>query len=202
MKRRQFFGASLLAGLPFISRAEPGYIAPGDPGYDQSRQLFNSDLSLKPAFIARCRTEVEVVKAINFAREANLAVSVKSGGHCFMGSSMSDGSLAIDLGGMSQRVYLPESQKLIAGPGVKLGKLYDVLLPKGRILPAGSCAGVGLGGLALGGGYGLFSRQWGLTCDHMERVKMVNGVGELVDSRDDPELLWACRGEETGTLGW
>lgn len=201
MKRRQFLGASLTAGLPFISRAEPGMIQPGDPGYDKERQLFNSDLSPKPAFIAKCRTEDEVVQAINFAREGGLAVSIKSGGHCFIGSSMSEGSLAIDLGGMSQKVYLPETKKLIVGPGVKLGELYDVLLPKGRILPAGSCAGVGLGGLTLGGGYGLFSRQYGLTCDHLERVRMVNGVGEVVDSRDDPELLWACRGGGNGNFG-
>jgi FAD/FMN-containing dehydrogenase len=201
MKRRQFVGTSIFAGMPFIMRAEEGYLKPGETGYDQARQLFNSDLSPKPAYIAACRSEEEVRKAITFARNENLSVSVKSGGHCFIGSSMSDGSLSIDLGGMSQRVYLPESKELIAGPGVKLGKLYDVLLPQGRILPAGSCAGVGLGGLALGGGYGLFARQWGLTSDHMQRVKMVNGNGELVDSKDDPELLWACRGGGNGNFG-
>ena len=201
MKRRQFVGTSVLAGMPFILRAEEEYLKPGKIGYEEARQLFNSDLSQKPAYIASCKREDEVRKAIRFAREENLSVSVKSGGHCFIGSSMSKGSLAIDLSGMSQRVYLPENQKLIAGPGLKLGKLYDVLLPQGRILPAGSCAGVGLGGLALGGGYGLFARQWGLTSDHMTRVKMVNGNGELVDSKDDPELLWACRGGGNGNFG-
>lgn len=194
-------GTSVLAGLPFISKAEDSYLAPGSEGYDEARQLFNSDLSPKPAYIAACRSEAEVRKAVQFARDKNLAVSMKSGGHCFMGTSMSDGSLSIDLGKMSQRVYLPESERLIAGPGVKLSELYDLLLPKGRILPAGSCGGVGLGGLALGGGYGLFARQWGLTSDHMERVKMVNGQGELVDSNDDPELLWACRGGGNGNFG-
>ncbi|MDB4429543.1 FAD-binding oxidoreductase [Akkermansiaceae bacterium] len=201
MKRRHFLGTSALAGLPFISRAETGYLKEGDESYDASRQLFNSDLSPKPAFIAACRTQDEVAKAVLFSREKDLAVSVKSGGHCFIGSSMSEGSLVIDLGEMSQRVYLPETQKLIAGPGVRLGELYDVLLPQGRILPAGSCAGVGLGGLTLGGGYGLFARQWGLTCDHLERVKMVNGLGEVVDSNDDPDLLWACRGGGNGNFG-
>ena len=201
MKRRQFVGTSVLAGMPFIMRAGERYLKPGAVGYEESRQLFNSDLSPRPAYIASCKTEDEVGKAIGFAQDENLSVSVKSGGHCFIGSSMSDGSLAIDLSGMSQRVYLPDRRKLIAGPGVKLGKLYDVLLPQGRILPAGSCAGVGLGGLALGGGYGLFARQWGLTSDHMERVKMVNGKGELVDSKDDPELLWACRGGGNGNFG-
>lgn len=191
----------LVAGLPFISRVEGRYLKDGDPGFKEAKQLFNSDLKTKPAFIAKCRNEGEVQAAMKFARENGHAVSIKSGGHCFIGSSMSEGSLAIDLSGMSQRVYLPETQKLIAGPGVKLGSLYEALLAHGRLLPAGSCAGVGLGGLTLGGGYGLFARQWGLTCDHMTRVKMVNGLGEIVDSNDDPELLWACRGGGNGNFG-
>ena len=201
MKRRQFVVTSLVAGLPFISRAEGRYLGPGDEGFDEARKLFNSDLSPKPAYIASCRSEDEVKAAVLFARERGLPVSVKSGGHCFIGSSMSEGSLVIDLAGMSQRVYLPETKRLIAGPGIKLGKLYDVLLPQGRILPAGSCAGVGLGGLTLGGGYGLFARQWGLTSDHLQRVKMVNGLGEVVDSNEDADLLWACRGGGNGNCG-
>jgi len=68
-------------------------------------------------------------------------------------------------------------------------------------LPAGSCSGVGLGGLTLGGGYGLFARQFGLTCDHLERVMMVDGRGQLVDSAKDPDLLWACRGGGNGHFG-
>ena len=79
--------------------------------------------------------------------------------------------------------------------------MNDFLLPKGRLLPAGSCSGVGLAGLALGGGYGLFSRQYGLTCDHLERVKMVDGRGQIVDSDQDPDLLWACRGGGNGHFG-
>lgn len=204
MKRRRFIATSALAGLPFISRAEtppPGYLAPGSAGYEAGRQLFNSDLDCKPAFIARCREEGEVVQAVQFAKEQNLAVAIKSGGHCFIGSSMSDGSLAIDLATMSQRAYLPETQRLVAGPGVKLGTLYDTLLPRGRILPAGSCSEVGLGGLTLGGGYGLFARQWGLTCDHLTRVRMVDGLGKIIDSATEPELLWACRGGGNGNFG-
>ncbi|MDB4484540.1 FAD-dependent oxidoreductase, partial [bacterium] len=110
MKRRQFVGTSIFAGMPFIMKAEEEYLKPGETGYDQARQLFNSDLSPKPAYIASCQSEEEVRKAITFARNENLSVSVKSGGHCFIGSSMSDGSLSIDLSGMSQRAYFPESK--------------------------------------------------------------------------------------------
>ena len=143
MKRRQFVATSALAGLPFISRAESGYLKPGGVGYEAARKLFNSDLDLKPAYIAKCLSEDEVVRAVRFAREEKLAVSVKSGGHSFVGASMSEGSLVVDLGGMTQRVYLPETKRLVAGPGIKLGKLYDVLLPHGRILPAGFWSEVG-----------------------------------------------------------
>jgi FAD/FMN-containing dehydrogenase len=201
MKRRQFVITSLVAGLPFITRAERPYLHPGSAAYDKARQLFNSDLTCKPAYIARCRTAEDVQAALRFAREQKLTVSVKSGGHCFTGSSMADGSLSVDLSALKQHTYLPDSQRLLAGPGLPLGELYDFLLPKGRILPAGSCSGVGLGGLTLGGGYGLFSRQWGLTCDHLTRVKMVAGHGEIIDSKDDPDLLWACRGGGNGNFG-
>jgi FAD/FMN-containing dehydrogenase len=74
-------------------------------------------------------------------------------------------------------------------------------MPRGRLLPAGTCGGVGLAGLTLGGGYGLFSRKFGLTCDSLKRVRMVDGEGRLQDSADNPELLWACRGGGTAGLG-
>lgn len=202
--RRTFIKSATLAGLPFIARAEEnatGYLKLGDTGYDAGRQLFNSDLSLKPAYLAKCRSEHEVKLALGFAKAENLAVAMKSGGHCFIGSSVNDGGLTLDLSGLSQKVYLPEEKKLISGPGVKLGELYDLLLPHGRLLPAGSCAGVGLGGLTLGGGYGLFARQYGLTCDHLTRVRMVDGSGKLIDSDEDEDLLWACRGGGNGNFG-
>lgn len=191
----------MLAGFPFISRAEEGYLKAGDAGYEESRRIFNSDLSASPRYVARCRSEEEVVKAVGFARGEGLPVAIKSGGHCFIGSCLNDGGLVIDLAGLSQKVYLPETNRLVAGPGVKLGALYDLLLPQGRLLPAGSCAGVGLGGLALGGGYGLFAREYGLTCDHLTRVKMVDGSGAVIDSDEDGDLLWACRGGGNGNFG-
>ena len=74
MKRRQFVVTSLVAGLPFISRAEGRYLGPGDEGFDEARKLFNSDLSPKPAYIASCRSEDEVKAAVLFARERGLPV--------------------------------------------------------------------------------------------------------------------------------
>jgi hypothetical protein len=87
------------------------------------------------------------------------------------------------------------------GPGCTLSKLYDTLLPKQRIIPGGSCAGVALGGLSLGGGYGLNSRRFGLTCDSLLEVTMVDGKGNIINSKNDAELLWACRGGGNGNFG-
>ena len=79
--------------------------------------------------------------------------------------------------------------------------MYTQILPKQKIIPAGSCGGVGVGGLTLGGGYGLFSRKFGLTCDSLQEVTLVDAYGNIHSSKDNPELLWACRGGNNGNFG-
>jgi hypothetical protein len=169
--------------------------------YKKLNVPFNSDLSFKPAAIAACTDEESVATAINYARENKLKVSIKSGGHSFTGSSLINDGLVIDVSGIQQKIYHPEDQSFQGGAGLKLGEVYDFLLGNGRLLPAGSCSGVGLSGLTLGGGYGFFARQHGLTCDHLQQVKMVDASGKVIDSNDNPDLLWACRGGGNGNLG-
>ena len=169
--------------------------------YKKLNVPFNSDLSFTPAAIAACTDEISVAAAIRYARENKLKVSVKSGGHSFTGSSLINGGLVIDVSGIRQKFYRAKYLSFTAGAGLKLGEVYDYLLRNGRLLPAGSCSGVGLSGLTLGGGYGFFARQHGLTCDHLQQVKMVDARGKFLDSDNDPELLWACRGGGNGNLG-
>ena len=90
---------------------------------------------------------------------------------------------------------------LTAGAGCRLRDVNRFLLAKGRFLPAGSCATVGLAGLTLGGGYGMFARKWGLTCDHLRSLRMVDGTGAVRDSAAEPDLLWAARGGGNGHFG-
>jgi FAD/FMN-containing dehydrogenase len=85
VKRRAFLSTSLLAGMTPRVLAENEPLTPESPGYDKARQLFNSDLSLRPAFILPCRNERQVAEAIGFANEKDLPVAVKSGGHSFAG---------------------------------------------------------------------------------------------------------------------
>lgn len=213
MSRRRFLRATSLTALSALiaqgaAQAEAAGVVPGmkfltpeSSGYDGARSLFNARLDFRPALIARCKNTDEVVAAVKAAAAKPLQVTVKSGGHSFEGFSANHGGMMVDLAGMNALNYEEDTMSLVAQPGCRLGQIVPFLLAKGRLLPAGSCAGVGIGGLTLGGGYGLFARKWGLTCDHLTGLKMVDGKGNVVESLADPELLKACRGGGNGNFG-
>lgn len=189
-------GSAWLACRPGRALVPPRssrWIEPGDPGYDTSRTGFNLRIDRHPAAIARCRDEEDVAWALGRARERGLSVAVRSGGHSLEGFSTNDGGLVLDLGAMDAIRWLDETTVSV-GPGVRLAALYDALLPRGRLIPTGSCGSVGLGGLTLGGGYGFFSRALGLTCDSLVRARFVDALGRRIETTSDPELDWAARG--------
>lgn len=175
-------------------------IQKGDPRYEELRKGFNKRINKFPLVIALCTSTNDVAEAIMYARKNNLAIAVKSGGHSLEGFSCNDGGLVINLSKMNSVEFL-EDNKIQAGPGCTLSELYDQILPKKRIIPAGSCGSVGLGGLTLGGGYGLFARKFGFTCDHLLEATVVDGNGVIHSTKDDPELLWAIRGGGAGNFG-
>lgn len=177
------------------------YLTRDDKLYLQHRQIFNKRITLMPKLIAVCHDTQGVQEAIQYANKANLQVTVKSGGHSFEGFSLNEGGLLIDLSLMNTMRYGASTKNLIIQPGAKLGKVYEYLAQFKRLIPAGSCAGVGVAGLTLGGGYGFFAREYGLTCDSLQRVQLVDGQGNIHDSKDNPELLWACRGGNNGNFG-
>ena len=175
-------------------------IGKGVAGYDELRKGFNKRIDKYPKYIALCSSTADVVAAINSARNESLAIAVKSGGHSMEGFSCNDDGLVVNLSKMNNIEILGEG-KIKVGPGCTLSNLYDNILPHGRLLPAGSCATVGLGGLALGGGYGLFSRKYGLTCDHLVEATMVDGKGNIHNTTNDTELLWGLKGGGAGNFG-
>jgi hypothetical protein len=168
--------------------------------FDSHRRLFNKRIEIYPNTIALCTTEQGVQQAVRYANEHDLPISIKSGGHSFEGFCLNEGGMVIDVSNMTQ-LNLDAAHQLTAEPGVRLVQLYNYCLPLGRLLPSGSCASVGLAGITLGGGYGLFGRQFGLTCDYLTGVRMVDAEGTIVDSDQLPELLWACRGGGNGNFG-
>ena len=175
-------------------------ITPDQPEYEALRQGFNRRIQRHPKLIAVCQGPNEIISAVKQARRNNLPVAVRSGGHSFEGYSGNDDGLVINLSQMNA-VRWVDATTVKIGPGCTLSKMYDALLPKHRIISAGSCGGVGVAGLTLGGGYGFFSRKYGLTCDNLTEITLVDGSGELRSSRSDAELLWACRGGGNGNFG-
>lgn len=171
-----------------------------DPAYEKLNIGFNKRIEKYPAIIALPTNIQGVVEAIQYAKENELVVAVKSGGHCFEGFSSNNDGMMINLSKLNQIEWL-DKETVKVGPACKLGELYENMLSKNRFIPAGSCAGVGVAGLTLGGGYGLFSRKYGLTCDSLEEVTMVDGNGNIINSKDDAELLWACKGGGNGNFG-
>jgi FAD/FMN-containing dehydrogenase len=177
------------------------YLTPNDSGFASARALYNGGIQTQPRLIARCGTEAGVQQAVQRALENHWPIAIKSGGHCFEGYSLNDDGLVVEISALNHLQLDPKTGVLTAGAGCRLADVNRYLLTKGRFLPAGSCAAVGLAGLTLGGGYGMFARKWGLTCDHLRSVRMVAGTGEIKESGKDPELLWACKGGGNGNYG-
>ena len=168
--------------------------------FEKFRRPFNKRIKTQPKIIAVCQNELGVQEAVLYANIYKLNIAIKSGGHSFEGFSLNQNGMVIDVSKMNN-LQLLKNNELIAEPAVRLAQLYSYCLPKGRLLPSGSCGTVGLSGITLGGGYGLFSREFGLTSDHLIGVRMVDAKGSVVDSNDLPELLWACRGAGNGNFG-
>ncbi|MFV0223736.1 FAD-binding oxidoreductase [Empedobacter falsenii] len=171
-----------------------------DEKYNQYRKSFNKRIEKFPKIIAICKTENTIKKAIALANEKQLKIAIRSGGHSFEGFSNIDNGMLIHLGLMNKITWLKDN-KVVLQPACLLQEIYANFLPKKRIIPAGSCGTVAVGGLTLGGGYGFFSRKYGLTCDNLLRVKMIDYKGKMIDSDTDPDLLWACKGGGNGNFG-
>lgn len=185
---------------PLLNTKNVTFYQKGAAEYEKLRQGYNKRINKFPQAIALCLNEKGVQEALHYANLNNWAVAIKSGGHSLEGFSCNNDGMVINLSKLNS-IKWQEDNEVILGPACTLAQLYEELLPKGRLLPGGSCGGVAVGGLALGGGYGMYSRKFGLTCDSLTAVTMVDGKGKIVDSKDDPELLWACKGGGAGNFG-
>jgi len=213
--RKKFLQLSLLAPLSLAAKplqflgnksGQPcsndnvAYYKAGDADYEIFRKGFNKRIDKKPAIIALVKNTKGVAEAVNYAAKNNLPIAVKSGGHCMEGFSGNNGGMVINMSAMNNIEWV-NNETIKLNPGCKLAQIYDAILPKKRIIPGGSCAGVGIGGLVLGGGYGLTARKFGLTCDSLQTVTMVDGTGKVITASGNDELLWACKGGNNGNFG-
>ncbi|PGH43001.1 FAD-linked oxidoreductase [Micromonospora sp. WMMA1996] len=171
-------------------------LGPDSKSYDEHRRVWNAVHDRRPALIARCVNAVEVSSVLRYARSAGLAVTVRGGGHNVAGRAVSDASVMIDLSLMRGVSVDPSARLARAQGGCLLRDLDAATTPHGLACPAGVVSHTGLGGLALGGGYGWLARRWGLTCDHILAAEVVLADGSIVEATESAhsELLWALRG--------
>ncbi|MCF2526133.1 FAD-binding oxidoreductase [Yinghuangia soli] len=171
-------------------------VLPGDPDYPVERLGFNELYDdQKPAAIARSASAYEVQACLAVVRAHGLLIAARSGGHSYLGYSVPDAGLVIDLREMAGVEVLPDGTARV-GAGARLIEVYAGLARAGRILPGGTCPTVGIGGLTLGGGIGVLARAYGLTCDRMAAARVVTADSRAVSATPDcePDLYWALRG--------
>jgi FAD/FMN-containing dehydrogenase len=185
-----------------LQRGISGQVAlPGSAAYEQARPPFIAGFEeLQPQAVVRCAAAQDVAQALAFARRRGLRVGVRSGGHCFAGSSSTRG-LVIDLSPMRSVVVAGGVARV--GAGARLGEVYQRLGEHGLTVPAGTCPTVGIGGLTLGGGHGILGRAYGLTLDHLlgAEVVLADGRVAVCDQDHDGDLFWALRGAGAGNFG-
>ena len=176
-------------------------IVPGSPAYDEVRKPFLARFhDVRPQAVVLCRTLSDVAETVTLARRSRLQTAIRSGGHCFAGRSSSQG-IVIEVTPM--RSVSVSGGIARVGAGARLGHVYGSLQQHDLMVPAGSCPSVGIAGLTLGGGLGIFGRKYGLTSDHVLGAQIVLADGRVVDCDDhhDEDLFWALRGAGSGNFG-
>ena len=171
-------------------------VLPGDADYDSARAVWNGMVDRRPAIVLRPANSTDVRTAIGFAREQELAIAVKSGGHSIPGLSTCDDGAVIDLSRMRGVEVDPERRVARVNGGSLLGELDEQAQSVGLVCPVGVVGHTGVAGLTLGGGMGRLQRRFGLTIDNLRSVELVTADGQLVQASEEEnaDLFWGVRG--------
>src|SRR6476620_11700391 len=169
---------------------------PGDADYDEARKVYNGMIHKKPRLIARCADVADVIRSVNFARDNDLLVSIRGGGHNAGGLGICDDGLVIDLAPIKYTRVDPAARTVTAGGGCVWGDVDHATHAFGLATPSGIISTTGVGGLTLGGGLGHLTRGCGLTIDNLLEADVVLANGKLVtaNAKKNSDLYWALRG--------
>ncbi|KOG33175.1 FAD-binding oxidoreductase [Streptomyces resistomycificus] len=196
-------GATAPADWSALARSLDGpLVRPGDAAWPAARQLYNTRFdSLKPAAVAYVANTDDIRTALSYARAHTLHVAIRNGGHSYAGWSSGNGRLIIDVSKLNR--VRASGNTAVVGAGAKLIDVYRALAAKGVTIPAGSCPTVGVSGLTLGGGHGVVSRAYGLTCDSLTQATLITADGKQLtaNATDHKDLFWALRGAGNGNFG-
>jgi FAD/FMN-containing dehydrogenase len=187
-------GESVIEGLGSGLRGE--LLRPSDPTHEQARLVWNGLINKRPALIARCAGVGDVIDSVNFARENDLLVAVRGGGHNVAGNAVCDGGLVIDLSPMKRIRVDPERRTVRAEGGATWADLDRETQVFGLATPGGEVSETGIAGLTLGGGIGLLRRKYGLSCDNLLSAEVVSADGRVLTASEteNADLFWGIRG--------
>ena len=167
-----------------------------DAGYDEARKIYNGMIEKRPLLIARCADVADVITAVKYARDNNLLIAVRGGGHNGAGLGICDNGLVIDLSMMKGVHVDPKARTVRVVPGCTSGDVDHATHPFGLAVPSGIVSTTGVAGLTLGGGTGYLTRRYGLTIDNLVEADLVLADGSVVTASkgENPDLFWALRG--------
>ncbi|RLD25631.1 MAG: oxidoreductase [Bacteroidetes bacterium] len=180
----------------FASQIRGELILPENSNYDDTRKVYNGMINKHPGLFVKCVDVADVIYSVNFARENNLLVAVRGGGHNAGGLGLCEDGLVIDLSGI-KFIHVDTTEKTVrVGGGNLWGEVDHATHPFGLAVPAGIISTTGVGGLTLGGGVGHLSRKYGLTIDNLLEADMVLADGSFVtvNANQNVDLYWAIRG--------
>lgn len=195
----EFLAATALdpeAAQAFVGGVRGAVLRPGDPGYDDARAIWNGLIDRRPAVIVQCSGAADVVDAVNFARDQDLPLSIKAGGHNVAGNAMNDDGLVIDLSQMRGVHVDPSTQRVRVQGGATWGDTDRETQLFGLAVPGGVVSTTGVAGLTLHGGVGHLRRKHGLSIDSLISVDIVTADGQLrrASAAENEDLFWAVRG--------
>jgi FAD/FMN-containing dehydrogenase len=192
MTTTEQFSATTVPGSAFDGLL----LTSGTPGYDSARSVWNGMIDHRPALIVQCASVTDVATAIRIARDRDLEIGVRCGGHNIAGLAVPHGGLMIDLTRLGRVAVDPITLRACVQGGAMLGALDRASQPFGLATTAGNVSHTGVGGLTLGGGMGWLARQHGLACDNVISYTVVTAEGEMVRASADehPDLFWGLRG--------
>ena len=175
----------------------PGRVHPPDSEeFKESCTIWNAMIEKRPGLVVRCAGTADVSRVVRFAREHDLILSVRGGGHNIAGSALCEGGIMLDLSAMKSVQVDPSARTARVGGGATLAEVDQATQAAGLAVPLGVNSTTGVGGLTLGGGWGWLSRSLGLTVDNLLSAEVVLANGDVVraSATESPDLFWAIRG--------
>ncbi|SHL12605.1 FAD-binding oxidoreductase [Paraburkholderia terricola] len=171
-------------------------LLPDNAGFDEARSIWNAMIDKRPAMILRCAGVADVRRGVAFARDNDLPLAMRGGGHNIAGSALCDDGLVIDLSPMKSVRIDPAARRAYVEPGATLADFDHEAQAFGLATPLGINSTTGVAGLTLGGGFGWLSRKYGMTVDNLLSADIVTADGELLHASADSheDLFWAIRG--------